>query len=153
MKKAMYRLKYSNRRRYAKVIARDAMRYHGRWLQGLGVEAIVPVPVHPNKLRRRGYNQAQVLADAIADGMGIPVVPMVKRVVDTLPQKEMTMENRGKNLKNAFKVVNNGVKYKKVLIIDDIYTTGATVDAIAKRLVDSGVEEVYCLYGCIGRGY
>ena len=153
MKKAMYRLKYSNRRRYAEVIAKDAMRYHGRWISEIGVEALVPVPVHPNKLRRRGYNQAEVLARAISEQSGIPVATLVERVVDTLPQKEMTAENRGKNLKNAFKVVNNGLKYKKVLIIDDIYTTGATVDSIAKILLDRGIVEVYCLYGCIGRGY
>ncbi|MCR5640356.1 MAG: ComF family protein [Lachnospiraceae bacterium] len=153
MKKAMYRLKYSNRRAYARVIARDAMRFHGAWLRGIRPEAIVPVPVHPNKMRLRGYNQAEVLAKALGQEMNLPVVNLVQRVADTLPQKEMSAEKRAKNLKNAFKVAKNGVKFKRILIIDDIYTTGATVDAITDVLNDWGIEEVYCLYGCIGHGY
>lgn len=113
----------------------------------------MPVPIHRNKRIKRGYNQAEVMAQAISRQTGIPVVPLVERTVDTLPQKELTPEKRAKNLKNAFKVRKNGVKFKRILIIDDIYTTGATVDAMAGILLDRGIDEVYCLYGCIGQGY
>ncbi|MCR4999608.1 MAG: ComF family protein [Lachnospiraceae bacterium] len=153
MKDGMYRLKYGNRREYAKTIIRVALEQHEDWLRHMRPEVIVPVPVHPKKLRKRGYNQAEVLARELSNKTGIPVEPLVERRVDTLPLKELTPEKRRKNLKNAFNIRKNGVKFKKVLIIDDIYTTGATVDAIAKLLLDSGAEEVYCLYGCIGRGY
>lgn len=153
MKQAMYRLKYGNRRGVAEVIAREALRNHGRWIASIQPEALVPVPIHRNKRVKRGYNQAEVMAQAISRQTGIPVVPLVERTVDTLPQKELTPEKRAKNLKNAFKVGKNGVKFKRILIIDDIYTTGATVDAMAGILLDRGIDEVYCLYGCIGQGY
>ena len=153
MKQAMYRLKYGNRREIAEVIAAEAMRNYGDWIASIQPEAIVPVPVHRKKLLRRGYNQAQVMAQAISRQTGIPVVPLVERTVDTLPQKELTPEKRAKNLKNAFKVGKNGVKFKRPVLVDDIYTTGATVDAMAGILLDRGIDEVYCLYGCIGQGY
>ena len=74
----------------------------------------------------------------------------LERTVKTVPMKELDNVQRRKNLENAFKVAQNIVKYKKVLIVDDIYTTGATLDACATILKSAGVAEGYGLSLCIG---
>jgi len=75
------------------------------------------------------------------------------RVKDTRPQKELNGRERENNVKNAFQSPDNVVKYKRILIVDDIYTTGSTVEAVAERLKEAGAEQVYVLTACIGRGF
>ena len=74
------------------------------------------------------------------------------RIKDTRPQKELTKKERENNLKKAFIITDNDVKLKKVLIVDDVYTTGSTIDAAAEVLKRSGVEQVYFVSLCIGQG-
>ena len=75
---------------------------------------------------------------------------LVKRVRATAPQKTLTREERRKNLKKAFKLSGNGVKLTKVIIVDDIYTTGSTVDEISDLLRVAGVRSVYVATVCSG---
>ena len=75
------------------------------------------------------------------------------RVKDTRPQKELNGRERENNVKNAFQSSDNVVKYKRILIVDDIYTTGATVEAVAEVLHKAGVEQIYVLSACIGKGF
>lgn len=72
------------------------------------------------------------------------------REKNTLPQKELNEKERRNNLKNAFKISENVIKYKKVLLVDDIYTTGSTIDACALVLKQAGAEKVYFISLCIG---
>ena len=74
------------------------------------------------------------------------------RIINTVPQKELTLKERQNNLKKAFKIVGNDVKLKKVLLVDDIYTTGSTIDAAAQALLDAGSREVCFITRCIGSG-
>ena len=67
--------------------------------------------------------------------------------------KELNNSERVKNLQNAFQIYDNGIIYNKVLIVDDIYTTGATIDACARCLKDYGVKSVYAVTLCIGKGF
>ena len=67
-------------------------------------------------------------------------------------QKNLKGKERQNNLKNAFKIVQNDVKLNTVVVVDDIYTTGATMDAVAKCLKDAGVGKVYCISLTVGRG-
>lgn len=151
MKLAMYRLKYSNHRFVAEICARYAKVKYGEWLSFIQPEAIIPVPMYPRKKRKRGYNQAAVFGKALSRETAIPFVDdLVFRSVDTVPQKGLSLAKRQKNLKNAFKIKENDVKLNCVLIVDDIYTTGATVDAIAKILKRYGVARIYFLTICIG---
>ena len=86
--------------------------------------------------------------------MGIPVDSrLIKRVKKTLPQKLLSDCERQNNLKKAFKIDRNDVKLKRVIVIDDIYTTGSTIDAVAGLLKKKGVEKVYFLTISIGQGY
>ena len=112
----------------------------------------MPVPVHAARKRERGYNQAEALAGEIGRRMGIPVdFRLIKRVKKTLPQKLLDDRERQNNLKRAFKIARNDVKLKRVVIIDDIYTTGSTIDACALELKRAGVEKVYFIAIAIGK--
>ena len=155
--RAVYRFKYSNRRCYADAFARDAVRLCGDWIRACGISAVIPVPMYAKKKRKRGYNQAEVLADRLAEGLGIPCDKRaVERTRSTRPQKDLGIIERQINLKNAFKcrgnVVQSLYEQKCVLVIDDIYTTGATVDEIARVLLEAGVARVYVLTLCSGTG-
>ena len=150
---SMHRLKYGNRRDYAAVFAREAFETHGDWIRRIAPDALIPVPLHPKRRRQRGYNQAELIADALGRFAGIPVEKkLLLRTVNTQPQKQLRAQQRKNNLKNAFQMSKNRVQLRKVLLIDDIYTTGSTVDAAAETLMGSGVEKVYVLCVCIGGG-
>ena len=153
MKPAMYRLKYSNRRDYARVFAGDAYDKYASWLQKTGIEYLVPIPMYGRKERQRGYNQAGVIAEELGKLTGRPVkTDLVVRTRNSVPQKGLNDIERKNNLKNAFKIRKSGVKLKKILLIDDIYTTGSTMDEVSKVLRQAGVEQVYGLSICIGEG-
>ena len=154
IKQTMYRLKYSNRRCYARVLGRAAVRWHGDWICEHDIQAIIPIPMYDGKQRQRGYNQAQVLAQEIGRLLDLPVyADIVVRKRDTVAQKGLTDVERRNNLKNAFKIRQNKVQLNRILIIDDIYTTGSTIDAVALVLRNVGVEKIYFLSICVGKGY
>lgn len=154
VQKSMYRFKYANRRRYARFLAEEAMQRWENWMREKRIEAIVPVPMYSKKERYRGYNQAALFGRALSEKMDIPCIPrLMIRVKDTRPQKELNGRERENNVKNAFQSPDNVVKYKRILIVDDIYTTGSTVEAVAERLKEAGAEQVYVLTACIGRGF
>ena len=154
IKKSMYRFKYSNKREYAEFYAREAVRLYGDWIRRREIEAIVPIPMYGWKKRRRGYNQAEVFADRLGQLLNLPVERhLVKRIRNTRPQKELNDIQRKENLKKAFKIVQSIVEYRKILLVDDIFTTGSTMDAVAEVLLDAGVKEIYFICICIGRGY
>lgn len=153
MKQAMYRFKYSNRRAYARIFAKDAARMYKELIKRAGIELIVPVPMYKGKLKKRGYNQAAVFAEALSRELSIPFdSDAVIRTRDTLPLKEMNEAERAQNLKNAFNIGKSVVKSKHILVVDDIYTTGATLDAVTGTLAASGAEAVYGMCICVGDG-
>lgn len=159
IKMTMYRFKYSNRREYGDYLAKELAERYGDWMMKKGIEAIVPVPMYRRKEKLRGYNQAAVLAtklrrELIRRQLGIPALEqnLVLRVRNTRPQKELNDIERKNNLKNAFQTREKVVKYKKILLIDDIYTTGSTADAVAEALYRAGVQQVFFLSVCIGQG-
>ena len=151
MKNAMYRFKYANKRCYGAVFARHAVKNYGSWIKLKNLDAIVPVPMYDKKKRKRGYNQAEVFARELSKVTGVPVESeIVRREIDTIAMKQLNRLKRKKNLLNAFILAKNVVQFRKVLIVDDIYTTGTTMDEVARTLKNGGVEEVYGLCVCIG---
>lgn len=142
----IYRFKYMNRRRYAKGYASVLCRELMDWIRAVSPDALVPVPLHQKRLIARGYNQAELLADEISKRTGIPVRSRsVARVKNTVPQKTFDRKHRLNNLKNAFIVRENVVRLDTVVVVDDIYTTGSTIDSLAKALLDAGVRRVFFL--------
>lgn len=153
IKKSLYRFKYSKRAEYAKYYAYVTADNLGATLKSLGVEAFIPVPIHKSRYNKRGYNQAQEYAKELSKLTGIDTMPkIIVRTKKTVPLKELSKNERQKNLKGAFKLLKNDVKLSSVCLIDDIYTTGATIDTIAGLLKDYGVKKVYYITVAIGEG-
>ncbi|WP_368565324.1 double zinc ribbon domain-containing protein [Pseudoxanthomonas sp. UTMC 1351] len=106
-------------------------------------EALVPVPLHAARLRRRGYDQAVELSKALAQALDIPLLTSaLSRTRDTAPQSELDAPARRRNLKNAFAVPDPAALPRHIVLIDDVMTTGATLHAAAKTLRKAGVARV-----------
>lgn len=104
---------------------------------------ILPVPLHPRRYNWRGFNQAQLLADELSQILRIPVDnQMVTRFKFTIPQTKLTHDERKKNIENAF-ALNGSVSSKKFLLVDDVVTSGSTLNEIAKILKHAGATEVW----------
>lgn len=153
MKRSIYRFKYGKRCEYAKFYAKDICEKLSDEIRMMGAEAIIPVPVHASRKRSRGYNQAELVAAELSRLTGITMQgKLVQRIRKTVPQKELTIQERQNNLKKAFHISTNVVKLNKVILVDDIYTTGSTLDAVAMELKRHGVNTVYFIALCIGEG-
>lgn len=104
-------------------------------------DAIVPVPLHRTRLRERGYNQSIELARPIIKRLKIPLVHAVRRLRATPSQASLSAEERIRNVRHAF-AINGEVKGLNVAIVDDVVTSGATVEAVARCLLRAGAERV-----------
>lgn len=107
-------------------------------------ELIIPVPLHLRRLRGRGFNQALLLAELLAREWGIPLRRrLLKRVRWTDPQVSLAADQRRENVRNAFKVSDAAlVADRRVLLVDDVFTTGSTVDECSRVLARAGSREV-----------
>lgn len=151
---SIYAFKYHNQRCFAPVYADEIAACCGNIIKSWDAQALIPVPLHADRMKKRGYNQAALIAGELGEKLCIAVdEELLIRNRNTKPQKELDDKERFKNVENAFIIERNVVKYKKVILVDDIYTTGTTVDACAKALMQKGVREVYFVSLCIGRGF
>lgn len=107
-------------------------------------DRVIPVPLHPSKLRKRGFNQSLILARQIAGTGPIPLdVTTLVKGSDSIPQVGLGKEERKKNVRNRFSVRNGkGLSGNRFLLVDDVYTTGSTVDECARILLKNGAREV-----------
>ena len=112
-------------------------------------EIIVPVPMTEKDKKKRGFNQAELLAYEVGARLNIPVLPALKKTKETSMQKELSGKDRAENLTKVFEVVYPQVKDRKILLIDDIFTTGATANECAKALLKGKCKEVSVLTACI----
>ncbi len=111
------------------------------------VDALIPVPLHPERLRWRGFDQATLLTRRLAPAVGKPVwEDCLRRHRPTLPQIGLNPQQRRENVKNAFTVPDAGaVRGTSLLLVDDVYTTGATANDAARALKAAGAGAVYLL--------
>lgn len=153
MRDSIRRMKFGNRRDYLDFYAASMLAQGERWLRLWRPDVIIPVPMHWKKKNRRGFNQSELLAEKIGQKTGIPVrTDIVKKCRDTKNQKELSLDERRKNLSGAFLLKKKPVGIHTVLIVDDVYTTGSTVDAISSVLRQGGVKHIYFLTICTGKG-
>lgn len=151
MRRSVTRYKYYGCREYGDFYAKAMYRYAKMELREWKPDLIVSVPVHRSKERMRGFNQAAYLAERISRYTGIPAdMGLVQKNIKTKSQKKLNALQRRKNLEKAF-CVTGDVRGKDILVIDDVYTTGSTIDAMASCLKKKGAENVYFLTVCIGR--
>lgn len=150
---AVYRMKFQNRRDYLDFMA-DAMTLAlKRQLLFWKPQLILPVPMHWKKRARRGYNQSELLAKKISERIGIPIeknwAVCVRR---TGEQKRLNRRERQKNLRDSFQIQTDFTGIQRVLLADDVYTTGSTMDELARVLRAEGVLEIYFVVLCTGKG-
>ena len=143
LKESVYRYKYGNRAEYADHFAESMADILGSFIRSSGARAFIPIPLHKSRLAKRGYNQAALLADRLSERFDIPVRnDILIRSEKTRVQKSLRASQRQNNLKKAFKIDSDVVKLKNIILVDDIYTTGSTIDAAAGCLKGAGVDNV-----------
>jgi ComF family protein len=140
---ALHELKYAGERRLAGVLG-EALA--DRWRHaGAGGDVLVPVPIHRDRERQRGYDQAVLLARAAGRGLGVPVAVALERARATTPQFDLDRRDRAANVAHAFRLRHGAgwaVEGRWAVLVDDVATTGATLSACARALLDAGAVAV-----------
>ena len=109
-------------------------------------EVIVPVPLHENRLRARGYNQAALLAQVLGQKIGLPISEgTLARVRETLPQVGLGAQERKENVRDAFRCLDDGLAGRRVLLVDDVCTTGSTLEACSLALRQGRARSIWAL--------
>ena len=148
---SIFRFKNAGRPEYADYYADRIVAYEGDNIRDFEADALIPIPLHPSKLKKRGYNQSELIADELSKRLGIPVEKgILVRTRKTKEQKKLTDSERQKNIVGAFHIAQNGVKLLNVVLVDDVYTTGSTIDEAARTLLASGVQKVYFVTVAVG---
>lgn len=145
LKAAIKRYKFSKRadlyRGLGEILA-DEIEYYNI----SGIDIIASVPIHKNRLKKRGFNQSELLAKYVSRELGIFYEKRaVVRIKDTPPQSSLkTPSERKKNVSGAFRVLDKElIKGKNILLIDDVFTTGSTLSEISRVLIKGGAKSVY----------
>lgn len=150
LQESLFKLKYGKRQEYGSFYGQIAAVYSREIIRNWGVEIIIPIPLHRKRMEKRGYNQAELIAEALGKTLCIPVDSrLMKRKVNTRPQKELDYRERKQNMKNAFFLKGEN-SYRRILLVDDIYTTGSTIEAAAELLKRNGAENVFFLTIAMG---
>lgn len=142
-RRSLQRLKYGGAGRLAAPLADAALPALEALLALCGPQALVPVPVHPARLRQRGYNQARLLADELGRSAGLSVVDLLERRRATTRQHGLGRVARLYNLRDAFAVREGHRAPATAIVVDDILTTSATLEACAQTLRRAGSEHVF----------
>lgn len=137
------RLKYGGVGKLAGFMGEDMVRAY-RFIEPTGADCVCCVPMHRRRLRQRGYNHAELLARDVAARLGLPYVRALERVRDTKQQARLDDRARRQNLKDAFGV-REPVTGRRVILVDDVCTTGTTAVACARALRDGGAQAVFLL--------
>lgn len=151
MKRSLLYYKYYGSREYGEYYAVSICRYMRTAICTWNPDVILPVPMHPRKQRERGFNQAADLAFKIGQKLQIPTADgiMIKTKI-TKSQKKLNAAERKRNLREAFQVTER-MDGLRILVIDDVYTTGSTIEAAARALKHAGAERVFFVTLCIGQ--
>ena len=133
-------LKFNHQLYIARLLA-ELMWQHKKYPES--AECIIPVPLHPRRLKRRGFNQSMEIARELSRLSSVPVDnACCQRLVDTPSQTGKTASLRRRNIRGAFRYNGGHKKYRHVIVLDDVITTGSTVEALAEILVQQGVERI-----------
>lgn len=149
-KELIYSLKFKGEVRVSDIIAelmKDRIKN-----ENLKIDAVVPVPIHPNKLKTRGFNQSYLIAEALGQKLDKPLLDCLIRIRETKEQYNLDRVQRFTNIVDAFsvKILYNMNKYNNILLVDDIYTTGSTVNECSKMLKKAGVKSIFVITAATG---
>lgn len=147
VKDSLHNVKYNGRCEYLKFYSKCiAKQFHSK-IKGMNIDCFIPVPIHKKRLIERNYNQSYLLSKYLHEylldyDINIKVDDkVISRTKNTKVLNKLDDFGRKNELKNAFNVISNN--YKSICIIDDIYTTGTTIEAMSKSLKESGIEHIY----------
>ena len=144
----IHQLKYQRVREISAVLAGLLLRSMGYFSFRLPAEAIaVPIPLYPSRERVRGFNQSRLIAEALCPALGIAHRPdILLKTKKTTPQMELSGEERRKNLAGVFAAApNQSVRDKNIILIDDVKTTGATLEEAARALKAAGAKRIWAI--------
>ena len=143
VRRALAQLKYEGAGRVAPLLSRAGLPAYRDLLGVSGPAVLTPVPVHLERMRSRGYNQAGLIACELGRASGMPVHDLLVRARSTTRQHRLDRAGRLRNLRGAITVVDGVTVPKTVIVVDDIITTSATLEACAAALGEAGAEAVY----------
>ena len=152
MEKALQLVKKEGTKEFVRFFAKQVKESQQIFLRQVAPECIVPVPLHLSKLRSRGFNQAELLAEALGEEIDLPVRKLLLKKKKTKDQKSLSRNQRIKNVKDAFGVDEEELGTKvpaSVLLVDDVSTTGSTLTACAHALKARGVTKVSYISICV----
>ncbi len=153
LRDALLRMKFQNRREYAQFFAAAMAAHEHGYLKQIRPDLIIPVPMNSRKRRERGFDQCILLARQLSGLTGIPVSSdTLLRTRYTRPQKGLGAAERRENLRDAFSLTKPENARGTILLLDDIYTTGSTMDEAAATLQRDGCCKVFFLTVCMGAG-
>lgn len=144
---AIHRFKYGGKTYLGNTLGHLLFRFAEHWLREIENPLIMPVPLHPKKLSKRGFNQSLLLARHVASRTGLELDFLcLRRIRYTLPQTGLKSAERSKNVRRAFAFTGRKtLKGRTVLLVDDVATTGSTLNECARVLKRAGAEKVMCL--------
>ena len=139
--------KYEGFKRLAPLLSEFLIEYLQRAKFSAKNFILIPIPLHSSRERQRGYNQSNLLAEILSDKLNIELIDGLKRVKKTKPQAQAKKsEDREKNVSGCFETVNlNQIKNKNILLVDDVFTSGATINEAVKVLRKSGAKKIAAL--------
>lgn len=137
--------KFSNRQQHAYQLARVMADAISREYKDEAFDMITFVPLHPKKLRERGYNQSELLARELSELLNIPLVTALRKTRNNQPQHSLKASRRESNVKGVYKLTDKRIaQCKRILLIDDIITTGNTLGECGRILTEGGADKVLC---------
>ena len=140
LREGIHRYKYQRLASLAEPFGEMLVEY---WrAQQLTADWLMPVPLHPSRERDRGYNQSNLLARRLAAGVGVPISASLRRTRATAVQMELNAAQRKNNVAGAFACDDARVRGKRIIVVDDVCTTGATLEACAAALLKAGAVSV-----------
>jgi ComF family protein len=152
VKTAIKLLKFHNNKYMAKTLAKEMAKTVTERYGELDFDLCTFVPAHKKEQKQRGYNQAQLISQNLSRELGITYCQLLEKTFQTVPQHSLSQSMRSGNLLGAIALKGNckfDIKDKRILICDDVKTTGSTLDECAKTLLVNGAAEVRCIAACI----
>jgi ComF family protein len=147
VQKLLHALKYRNKAELGELLGKLYGAELKNTLSEQNIDLLIGVPLHPTKMKQRGYNQADCIAKGLSEALNIKCeTEAVKRITHTNSQTKKSRYERFKNVENIFEVVDKEIiKDKKIAIVDDVLTTGSTIESLAESLLDSGCKSIWVI--------